>query len=89
MRHHLQNTCRKQAHILLNVKPIKLQITTESQREARWPKSIWTSVWVYRPSYGYHRVVHGWVCGVCWAGERVLALWGGAGHRRSTERVLS
>lgn len=32
MRHHLQNTCRKQAHILLDVKPVKLQIADPGPR---------------------------------------------------------
>lgn len=78
MRHHLQNTCRKQAHILLNAKPIKLQITAPGPRGARWPRVAWTSVWVYRPPMG-PRVAHGWVLR-CWAGSRCCAPWG-AGSR--------
>lgn len=98
MRHHLQNTCSKQAHILLNVKPVKLQITAPGPRGAHWPRVVWTSIWVYRPSLSGR---HGWFeavsCASAGQGRGRCTLWGrgpGAGsqkeHRvRSPELTLS
>ena len=52
MRHHLQNTCSKQAHILLNVKPVKLQITTPGPRGACGPESSGRPSGFTGPPYG-------------------------------------
>ena len=91
MRHHLQNTCSKQAHILLNVKPVKLQITAPGPRGARWPRVVWTSIWVYRPSLSGR---HGWFeavsCASAGQGRGRCTLWGqgpGAGSQKDKSHL--
>lgn len=90
MRHHLQNTCRKQAHILLNVKPIKLQITAPGPRGGALAQSrLDVRLGLQALPMGAPRVVHGWVLRVCWAGERVLRPLGPGSGSQKEHRARS
>lgn len=88
MRHHLQNTCRKQTHILLDVKPVKLQIADPGPRGGCVAQSrLDVRLGLQALPMGAPWVVHACVLRVCWAGERLGHSLGlGGSHRRNAER---
>lgn len=72
MRHHLQNTCRKQAHILLDVKPVKLQIADPGPRGGCVAQSCPdVRLGLQALPMGTPRVVHACVLRIRWVGERM------------------
>lgn len=85
MRHHLQNTCRKQAHILLDVKPVKLQIADPGPRGGCVAQSrLDVRLGLQALPMGTPRVVYACVLSIRWAGERMGHSLGPGGQEHRT-----